>query len=232
MMRLTIFFAVACSIFSGACGPAARISKSVQKDLLKQNAFKAAHVGISIYDVARGGYLYNYQADKYFVPASNTKIFTLYAALKNLKDSLTGLRYEETPDTIFIYPSADPSLLHPDFRKQPVIEWLQKTRKPVLLVNSGWQEKALGFGWSWDDYNDDYMPERSPLPVYGNVVKWIQVSQKNTQPELEDSMQTFVFSEPEVNWKVRFKEDRVNKLFSVSRRRDDNFFEVSQGREV
>jgi D-alanyl-D-alanine carboxypeptidase/D-alanyl-D-alanine-endopeptidase (penicillin-binding protein 4) len=28
-------------------------------------------------------------------------------------------------------------------------------------------------GWSWDDYNDDYMAERSPLPLSGNTIKII-----------------------------------------------------------
>jgi len=214
-----------------ACSPTKYISNSVKKNVLIRPPFQAAHVGISIFDAGSARYLYNYQADKYFVPASNTKIFTLYAGLKLLKDSLQGLRYEETADTFFIYPTADPTLLHPDFKKQPVIERLQKITKPVVLVNTNWQENALGSGWAWDDYNGSYMPERSPLPVYGNVVKWIQITQKNTRPELEDSMQTFIFSEPEVNWKVRFKEDPVNKIFSVQRRRDDNYFEISQGRE-
>jgi D-alanyl-D-alanine carboxypeptidase/D-alanyl-D-alanine-endopeptidase (penicillin-binding protein 4) len=75
------------------------------------------------------------------------------------------------------------------------------------------------------------MAERSILPVYGNMIRWLQVSQKNTQAELEDSMQTFVFSEPEVNWKVRFEEDPENKTFMVKRKRDENVFVVRQGKE-
>lgn len=226
-----IQFVAGCCILLTACSPTKYISKSAKNNVLSRQSFKTAHVGISIFDAGSARYLYNYQADKYFVPASNTKIFTLYAGLKNLSDSLPGLRYEETADTFFIYPTADPTLLHPDFKKQPVIEKLQKVTKPVVLVNSTWEEEAFGSGWAWDDYNGNYMPERSPLPVYGNVIKWIQVMQNNAQAELEGRIQTFVFSEPEVNWKVRFKEDRENKLFSVQRRKDDNYFEVSQGTE-
>lgn len=226
-----IQFVTGYCILVTACSTTRYISKSVKKSVLNRQPFHAAHVGISIFDAGSARYLYNYQADKYFVPASNTKIFTLYAALKNLGDSLPGLRYEETADTFFIYPTADPTLLHPDFKKQPVIERLQKVTKPIVLVNSTWEEEAFGSGWAWDDYNGNYMPERSPLPVYGNVIKWIQVMQNNAQAELEGRIQTFVFSEPEVNWKVRFKEDRENKLFSVQRKKDDNYFEVSQGTE-
>ena len=135
--------------------------------------------------------------------------------------------------TPFLFiPTGDPSLLHADFKKQPVIELLQKSKKKLVLVDNTWQEEALGSGWAWDDYNDDYQSERSSLPVYGNVVKWIQASQKNTQAELQDSLQTFVYSEPEVNWKVRFKEDTTNKTFYVKRRKEDNYFQVSQGKEA
>ncbi|MDB5205556.1 MAG: hypothetical protein JWR72_631, partial [Flavisolibacter sp.] len=60
--------------------------------MLDDEALKTAHVGISIYEPATGKYLYNYQGDKYFVPASNIKIPTCYAAMKYLGDSLVGLR--------------------------------------------------------------------------------------------------------------------------------------------
>ncbi|MEJ7766805.1 MAG: D-alanyl-D-alanine carboxypeptidase, partial [Chitinophagaceae bacterium] len=217
--------------FLAACAAPVSVIKKVNPETLELQSLKSAHLGLSVYDVAEDKYLYNYQGDKYFVPASNTKIFTLYAGLKYLGDSLPGIGYEETADTLFIYPTGDPTLLHPDFSRQPVIQKLQQTNKTVVAIDNQWQEEAFGSGWSWDDYNDSYMPERSSLPVYGNVVKWIQVSQKTNQQELEDSMQTFVFSEPEVNWKVRFKEDTLNKTFFVKRKKEENYFEVSQGKE-
>lgn len=212
-------------------GVVIKSKKAIKKEFWEQPEFQNSHIGICIYDVNEGKYLYNYQGDKYFVPASNTKIITLYAGMKFLKDSLPGIHYRENADTFFIYPTGDPSLLHPDFKKQPVIEKLQNTSKKLVLINNAWKEEALGSGWAWDDYNDDYQSERSSLPVYGNVIKWIQASQKNTQAELQDSVQTFVYSDPEVNWKVRFKEDTTNKTFFVRRRKEENYFEVSQGKE-
>lgn len=206
--------------------------KNFKKEFWEQPEFKNAHVGISIYNTDDAKYLYNYQDDKYFVPASNTKIFTLYAGMKFLKDSLPGIHYRENADTFFIYPTGDPSLLHSDFEKQPVIETLRKTTKQLVLINDAWKEEALGSGWAWDDYNEDYQSERSSLPVYGNLIKWIQASQKNTQAEVLDSMQTFVYSEPEINWKARFNDDTLNKTFFVMRRRDSNYFELNQGNEA
>lgn len=230
LTTLSIVALTACSS-SRVIGKAEKAGKNDGNELFNQAPFQSAHVGVCVYDVAADKYLYTYQADKYFVPASNTKLFTLYAGLKYLKDSLPGMYYHEAADTFFIFPSADPTLLHPDFKKQPVIEKLQKIKKPLVIVSNAWKEEAFGQGWAWDDYNDSYMPERSAMPVYGNTIKWIQVSQKNTQPELHDSMQTFVYADPEVDWKVRFIEDTANKTFKVKRRKDENLFEVSQGKE-
>src|SRR5688572_15632992 len=80
-------------IFLYACSPAKQIERSARKNVLDDAALQTAHVGISVFDPSIGKYLYNYQGDKYFVPASNTKIPTCYAAMKYLGDSLVGLRY-------------------------------------------------------------------------------------------------------------------------------------------
>jgi D-alanyl-D-alanine carboxypeptidase/D-alanyl-D-alanine-endopeptidase (penicillin-binding protein 4) len=61
--------------------------------ILDKSDFAPAHVGISVYDPSINQYLYSYQDTKYFVPASNTKLFTCFAALKNLKDSLVAFEY-------------------------------------------------------------------------------------------------------------------------------------------
>ena len=63
--------------------------------MLDAPSLQTAHVGISIYEPATNKYWYDYQGDKYFVPASNTKIPTCYAAMKYLGDSLVGLKYDE-----------------------------------------------------------------------------------------------------------------------------------------
>ena len=238
-MNHTLFLIIIVAFLAGCSAPAHIIDtdnkankKTDKVELWQQPEFQNAHIGVCVYDVDAGSYLYNYQGDKYFVPASNVKIFSLYAGMKFLKDSLPGINYEETADTFFIYPTGDPSLLHPDFKRQPVIDKLQHTSKKLVLINNNWKDEALGPGWSWDDYNDSYQAERNSFPVYGNTIKWIQSSQKNTQAELQDSVQTFVFSEPEVNWKLRFKEDTLNKTFFVKRKKEENYFEVSQGKET
>src|SRR6185436_10404835 len=102
-----------------SCSIQQKISKSA-KQVINDSSLLTAHLGISIYEPATGKYWYNYQGDKYFVPASNTKIPTCYAAMKYLGDSLVGLKYgfsENEYKFLAIQPTGDPTFLHPDFKK-------------------------------------------------------------------------------------------------------------------
>lgn len=131
---------------------------------------RSAHTGICIYEPATGKYWYNYQDDKYFTPASNTKIFTLYTGLKYLGDSLPGMRYLETDSVIYVKGTGDPSFLHPDYPlSQPAMQLLQQTTKRIMLVPDATENKRYGYGWSWNDYMEDYQPELNEWPMYGNL---------------------------------------------------------------
>src|SRR5688572_733858 len=161
-----------------SCSVQKKIAKSADKDVLDATALQTAHVGISIYEPATNQYWYDYQGDKYFVPASNIKIPTCYAVMKYLGDSLVGLRYvtlgKNNNKDIWVQATGDPTLLHPNFAKQPVIEFLKKDTSVsfVLATNNQWKDDAYGSGWSWNDYDESYMAERSLFPVYGNVIRF------------------------------------------------------------
>jgi serine-type D-Ala-D-Ala carboxypeptidase/endopeptidase (penicillin-binding protein 4) len=157
-----------------SCSVQKQIDRSAKKNIINDSSFLAAHTGISIYDPAANKYLYNYQGDKYFVPASNTKIPTCYAAMKYLGDSLVGLRYIKTdPQNIYLIPTGDPTFLHDDFSRQPIYELL-KTFEGATLTLNNWRENGLGNGWAWNDYNDSYEAERSAFPIYGNCLSFIR----------------------------------------------------------
>lgn len=151
-----------------------QISNLAKQDLLKNSSISSGHIGISIYEPATHKYWFNLDADKYFVPASNTKLFSLYAGMKYLGDSLVGLRYEKMNDSFTaIIGTGDPTFLHPEFKNQPVLEFLNKEINYSYLQNSSHPNfSPLGNGWAWDDYQFDYSAERSEMPIYGNVAKF------------------------------------------------------------
>jgi D-alanyl-D-alanine carboxypeptidase/D-alanyl-D-alanine-endopeptidase (penicillin-binding protein 4) len=83
MRKLTfLLFPVSCFMIFASCSMQKKIAKAANLDILTNADFAPAHVGISLYDPSTQQYLYNYQGDKFFVPASNTKLFACYAAMK------------------------------------------------------------------------------------------------------------------------------------------------------
>jgi serine-type D-Ala-D-Ala carboxypeptidase/endopeptidase (penicillin-binding protein 4) len=231
MKKLGGLSMMAAAVLTQACSSSHYIGQLSGRELLQAPELRSAQVGISVYDPSKSVYLYNHLGDKYFIPASNTKLFTVYAGLKWLGDSIAGIRYRETDTAFFIVPTGDPTLLHPAFAAQPVIDLLQKIRKPIYLDDNNWQDRALGRGWAWDDYNDDYAAERSPLPVYGNTIRWVQEKQKQPQQDAQFDPSPSFYSLPDVDWEVRFTTDSGRQRFFVQRERDKNVFHITEGGE-
>jgi D-alanyl-D-alanine carboxypeptidase/D-alanyl-D-alanine-endopeptidase (penicillin-binding protein 4) len=155
-----------CSLIS-ACS----IQKA-QHHLLQEPSLQGAHIGTAVYNQSNQTWVDRYQSNKYFTPASNTKILSCYVGMKYLKDSIPGWQIKETVDSIYLLPMGDPTFLHPDFSYQPVADIIKNTTKQVVLCLPTTPDafSMYGKGWAWDDYADDYQPERSRFPIYGNVV--------------------------------------------------------------
>lgn len=154
-----------------SCSVSQQIDRQAQTYLFSDAAIQTGHIGISIYDADNNKYLYNHQANQYFTPASNTKFFTLYAGLSILGDSLDGLRYTVSKDTVYAIATGDPTLRHSLFSQQPVIDFFTSNALPVVWITPSFQTTPYGKGWSWDDYNEAFVSERNALPIYGNVTK-------------------------------------------------------------
>ena len=164
MKKLSIIF----FLFFIAISSFAQVNDDALNDLINDTTVRTGIAGISIYEPATGNYLYNYNSDKNFTPASNTKLFALYAGMKYLGDSLVGLRYKKDKNGINIYPTGDPTFLHPDFKTQKVFSFLKSQNN--IQYNTQQFCNYLGAGWVWNDYIDDYMAPRSEMPIYGNLI--------------------------------------------------------------
>src|SRR5919107_924091 len=103
----------------------------------------------------RKKFLYAYDAEKNFIPASNTKLFTLYAGMKYLGDSIVAARYKVEDGTVMLQATGDPTFLHPDFKNQPLLNFLQQKNISSVRLNTAFASKAFGRGWAWDDYPYD-----------------------------------------------------------------------------
>ncbi len=217
-LRLKLILISVSSYFLLACSVQKKISRSAYKLVLSDSSLLAAHIGITIFDTETNKYLYNYQGDKYFVPASNTKIPTCYAAMKYLGDSLIGLNYLEVDTTLFIQPTADPTLLHRDFKMHPVYNFLIRQQKKLAYVEADWQADVYGSGWAWNDFGESYMPERSSLPVYGNTIQFRMMG--------EDKKLYLKGDIPFFRYQLNERVERVTKRIQIQRRRSENLFDV------
>lgn len=213
-----------------SCSVQKKTGSRLQNKLLNDSALINAHVGVAVFDASENKFLLKYNSNKFFVPASNTKLPTLYTGMKYLGDSLTGIYYAERNDTIFLKPSGDPTFLHSDYKQHPVAEFMRKQNRPIVMADDVWKSEALGYGWAWDDYLGSYMVERSPLPVYGNIIKWIQ-QRSVEKKETGNDTSVLLFTDPEVNWDVKFDPER-SKQFNVIRPRTENVYKVTEGSEM
>lgn len=131
------------------------------------------HIGFSVYDPDSKKTLFDYKSANYFTPGSNTKIFTFYASLKLLGDSVPALRYIFSGDSLIFWGTGDPSLLYQYTQSNDrVLNFLKSNAQNRKLVFSpeNFKTDHFGAGWAWDDYSDYYAVERSPFPLYGNIV--------------------------------------------------------------
>ncbi|UJH67780.1 D-alanyl-D-alanine carboxypeptidase/D-alanyl-D-alanine-endopeptidase [Allomuricauda sp. SCSIO 65647] len=166
----------------GGCATAKQ--KKVQKhlrDQLAQNLFNNHFTGFLVIDQNTKDTLFSHNGHRYFTPASNTKIFTLFASLKMLPDEVPTLQYVAQNDTIFVEGTGDPSLLHPYFGDSTSIN-LMKQYSHVALHLNNFVDTRFAPGWAWEDYQWYFSPEKSVLPLYGNVVTVFQGDSLNVSP--------------------------------------------------
>lgn len=145
-------------------------SKKIQKDVVDQSAQEEFFRGIVVFDPEKNKTVLNINGNKYFTPASNTKLFTFYAAYKTFNDSVAGLMYYENKDSLIICGTADPSFLY-GFEESRTIPFLNARGQNIYIVDKKIEEPFFGDGWAWNDYAYAYMVEKNLFPIYGNYVE-------------------------------------------------------------
>lgn len=114
--------------------------------------------------------IFQKDAEKYYTPASNTKLFTFYAGLKMMPDSIPSLKYIEKGDSLIFWGTGDPSFLHTQLKGTKAYNLLKQTSKKLFFAPGRYTGDFYGNGWQWDDYNEYYQPEINELPIMDNVV--------------------------------------------------------------
>jgi D-alanyl-D-alanine carboxypeptidase/D-alanyl-D-alanine-endopeptidase (penicillin-binding protein 4) len=147
-------------------------TKKIDTAFKNAEAFKQGFSGLAVYDPSENKMIYQRYSDKYFTPASNTKLLTFYAGLKVLGDSIPALKYVVKNDSLIFWGTGDPSFLYPDLPESMVYQFLKNSKEKLYYLPPVFNEAHFGPGWAWDDYNSYYSVERSAFPIYGNYVKF------------------------------------------------------------
>ena len=132
-------------------------ARKVRKMFEKSDIMQEHFVGF-ILEEQGGKIVYEQNPDRYFVPASNTKLLTLYAALNILGDSIPGLKYHINGDSLIIWGTGDPSFLHPKLDNRKVFDFLSQSSFSLYLA----KDPDIEFEPS------PWRADLSHFPMYGN----------------------------------------------------------------
>ncbi len=117
MRQLVYCVLVCCGMALLACQAAGSVrgtqkGRRLCRSIAESPVFSDHYTGFALYDPSNGKWLCQYNAGKYFTPASNTKILTLLTLLQTLGDSVETLRYAVIGDDLVFHGMADPSFLY------------------------------------------------------------------------------------------------------------------------
>jgi len=214
-----VFFLVVLIFISG-CKTSKQLPKKINElnTIIETSAlFNNGFTGFALYDPQKKKMLGERYADKYFTPASNTKILTCYTALKMLDETPAGLRYQSNKEGITFRGTGNPGFLNDQFLNstQTSFQFLKKSKKPLSFCACNFMDQRFGSGWSWDDYHYAFQAEKSAFPIYGNTVEF---SKKNRQAALVVQPGYFKKNVLEVS-----KDGKTG----IYRKLDENIFEFS-----
>jgi len=145
---------------------------SFEKVIQSNQLFSENFSGIHVESIDDGKIIYQQYPDHHFIPASNIKILTLYAALEILDQKMPAFQYHSQEDSLWIWGTGDPAFLYHELNQDfSLVSFLQsRVQKTVLLSQSNFKDNRFGAGWAWDDYFYEFQVEKSSFPIYGNRV--------------------------------------------------------------
>ena len=148
-----------------------------------------ARWGISIEPLSLGAknrVLYSHNAERYFIPASNTKLLTTAAALRQLGSDfkIRTSVYDEGAGGLRVVGRGDPSLT--DVQLRDLAQQLKRQGvqeiKQLLVDNGYFQGDAVNPHWEWEDVQSYYGAPVSSLILNQNAVDLTLSPQLPGQP--------------------------------------------------
>lgn len=130
--------------------------------------------------------LYNREGDRYFIPASNAKLLTTAAALRQLGSEfrIRTSVYQTSASSLRVVGRGDPSLT--DVQLRDLAQQLKRQgvrNVQQLVVDEGYfQGDTLNLTWDWEDVQSDYGAAVNSLILNQNAVELTLAPQQVGQP--------------------------------------------------
>lgn len=204
------FITIALIATLSACSSLKKVNKELKRDFSNIPEFNQSFSGFALMDPENNKMLVEFNSQKYFTPASNIKLFTFYAGLKVLGDSLPALTYSIQNDSLIFQGTGDPSFLYTETHPSKVYEFLKNRRENLYYQSPIFIEEAFGPGWSWDDFNYYYSVERTAFPIFGNYVAFtLNPSLNKPTTKIKKFQDSLIFSEKD----LEIKRDLEKNIF-------------------
>ncbi|MEM1137985.1 MAG: D-alanyl-D-alanine carboxypeptidase [Bacteroidota bacterium] len=146
--------------------------ETIQLMLDTATTLRQSFTGFVLYNPKKDKVLIENYPDKYFTPASNTKLYTYFTASRILKDSLPVLGYKFQQDSLIFWGTGYPLLLNKEFDDSTVINFLSNHQGKLFYYDRPTTDERFGPGWGWSDYQWYYSSEKSKFPIYGNHINF------------------------------------------------------------
>lgn len=162
------------------------------RQILQRESLKRSRIGIKILSLDTGKTLFEEDAEKFFMPASNMKNFTVAAALEKLTPNftfITSVYATEKPDSqgilkgdLIIYGRGDPTIAY-GIDDKDEIKGLEKLVERIIATGikriegniigdeSFFTGTAIPYTWEWEDLQWYYGAPISALTINDNAAK-------------------------------------------------------------
>ncbi len=159
-------------------------------EIVRQPALEPGFFAVKIVSLDTGNIIYEQNANKFFRPASNMKLYTVAAALDRLTPDyhfLTSVYAKEKADKstikgdLIIYGRGDPSIAARfnngdyfkginDLTDRIVAAGVKRVKGDLVGDESYFNGAPLGSGWEWEDLQWSYGAQVSALTVNDNSI--------------------------------------------------------------
>ncbi|MBA2652359.1 MAG: D-alanyl-D-alanine carboxypeptidase/D-alanyl-D-alanine-endopeptidase [Tatlockia sp.] len=179
-LLFSVSFFATCSFAKSTIDPELLAEKI---NTLLTNLGENINIGILVKEANTGKVLYKKEADRYFMPASNQKLFTAFAALQFLgpdfryKTQLFAdykkIKKDSLKDNIYLQFSGDPTLTVDKFEsliKSLSEAGVQQIKGKVIIDDSAFDQMTMSPGTSWEDQDFCWGSPISSLIINHNCV--------------------------------------------------------------